>query len=125
MLVFVPIDKKFAHLSEFLKAKGKDISPIYLPSTELVGIVITKIKRHGMAYSGFTSDQTTHLRGLEGKYAKDIIKPYIIEGVGVPEALSRGYPVYDFPTTQNIGNMGFIRIFRSISDELKKKIDNI
>lgn len=124
--VFTKIDKKFSSLAEFLKAKGKEISPIYEPNTKLIGIVISKIKTHGMAYSGYTSDQTTYLRALgRGEYSGSIIKPYIKEGVGVPEALSSGEPVYRFGKWQNIRNMGFIEIFKKISAQLKEKTDNL
>lgn len=122
--VFMKIDKKFSSLAEFLKAKGKAVSPIYEPNTKLAGIVISKIKRHGLAYSGYTSDQTRYLRKLEGDYPNDIVKTYIVEGVGVPEALTRGYPVYRL-SGQNIEKMGFVDIFKNVSEELKRKIDTI
>jgi len=124
--VFTKIDKKYSSLAEFLKTKGKNISPIYEPNTKLVGIVISKIKTSGPAISGYTSDQTTYLRDLErGEYSKYIVKPYIVEGVGVPEALSAGAPVYSLYSNPNIDNRGFKEIFKNVSQDLKQRIDAI
>ena len=64
-------------------------------------------------------------RNIKSMYPKKIIKPYIIEGVGVPECLSRGYPVYDYPQTQNVKKRGFVDIFKKVTVELKKRIDKL
>lgn len=124
--VFTKIDKKFSSLATFLKTKDRDISPIYEPNTKLVGIVISKLKTSGRAHSGYTSDQTTYLNALnKGEYSDYIVKPYIHEGVGVPESLSAHEPVYRFTSNQNIGSRGFVNIFQKVSEELKKKVDSI
>ena len=123
--VLTKIDKKYSSLAEFLKAEGKNINPIYEPNTKLVGIVISKIKTSGMARSGYTSDQTRHLKELKkGEHSDHIVEPYIVEGVGVPESLSYGAPVY-FLSNPNIERMEFKNIFKKISEELKKRIDAI
>jgi len=58
--VFTKIDGKFSGLAQYLGAKGEKIYDTYIPSTQLAGIVINKIKTHGMAYSGYTTDHTRH-----------------------------------------------------------------
>jgi len=124
--VFMKIDQKFAGLSQFLKAKGEILPRSYVPSTAFIGIVISRIINRGAAsYSGFTSDHTTHLRTLCDRYPDNVIEPYIFQGVGVPECLSRGYPVYDYPEQQNVKTGDFINIFQQIVIELKKRIDVI
>ena len=123
--VFTKIDRKFSGLAEYLNAKGKKIYNTYIPSTKLTGIVICKIKTHGMAYSGYTSDHTHHLNNIKTMFPKDLVEPYIVEGVGVPECLSRGYPVYDYPDTQNVKNRQFVELFKTLTSNLKKRIDNL
>jgi chromosome partitioning protein len=123
--VMTKIDMKFSGLSEYLRGKGETITDIYIPSTKLVGIVISKIKTHGMAYSGYTSDQTTHLDAIKKKFTKDIIEPYIVEGVGVPECLTKGYPVYDFADEPNVKNRDFVDTFEKITNKLKERIDKL
>ena len=124
--VFTKIDKKFSYLAEFLKTKEKKITTIYVPDTKFLGIVISKIKTSGPAYSGYTNDQTINLKTLENVYAqqKQIIKPYIEEGVGVPEALGMGSPVYT-AYIPNIINRGFIGTFEKVSEEIKKRMDSL
>jgi len=123
--VFTKIDSKFSGLAQYLSAKGKRISNTYVPSTKLIGIVICKIKTHGMAYSGYTSDHTRHLNTIKGMFPKHIVKPYIVEGVGVPECLSLGSPVYDYPDTQNVKNRHFVDLFKDLTSNLKERIDTL
>ena len=124
--VFTKIDQKFAGLSQYLKAKGEKIQKSYVPDTEFIGIVISRIIYRGAASrSGYTSDHTRHLRTIQSRYPKHVIEPYIFQGVGVPECLAQGYPVYDYPEQQNVKTGDFINIFQQIVKELKKRIDSI
>lgn len=123
--MFKKIDKKFSGLAEYLEAKGKKIENTYIPKTQLVGIVVFKIKTSGPSYSGYTLDHTRHLKTIKGKYPKYTIEPYIVDGVGVPESMSQGYPVYDFKNNPNVSNRGFISCFNKITEELKIRIDKL
>jgi len=124
--VFTKIDQKFAGLSQYLKANGEKLPESYVPTTKSIGIVISRIIHRGAAsYSGFTSDHTRHLKTLQSRYPKNVIKPFIYQGVGVPECLSKGYPVYDYPEQQNVKTGDFISIFQQIVRELKNRIDSI
>lgn len=77
-------------------------TPIYVPDTKLAGVVVTRIKTSG-GYSGYTNDHTQHLRSLKRQWKEALVEPYIVDGVGVSEALSEGVPVYDRSNTQNVG----------------------
>jgi chromosome partitioning protein len=123
--MFGKIDKKFSDDAEYLKGKGKKILSTYVPQTQLVGIVVSKIKTSGRTSSGYTLDHYRHLRNIQGLYPKSIIEPYIVEGVGVPESMSHGYPVYDFKDNPNVKNRHFIELFRKVTDELKTRIDKL
>lgn len=123
--VLPKIDKKLEELAQFLLAKGYEVESTYVPSTKLVGIVVSIIKVSGPSFSGYTSDHTTHLNTLRREYPNDIIEPYVVEGVGVPEVLALGYPVYPFQKRRNIKNRNFVDIFQKITDELKKRIDKL
>lgn len=123
--MFKKIDKKFSGLAEYLEAKGKKIVSTYVPKTQLVGIIVFKIKTSGPSYSGYTLDHTRHLRNIQSLYPKYIIEPYIVDGVGVPESTSRGYPVYNFEDNPNVRNRDFIGLFQKITDELKVRIDKL
>jgi len=123
--VMSKIDKKFSELASFLESKGETISNTYIPSTKLVGIVIARIKVSGRAYSGYTTDQTTHLNSLERTFGNDLIKPYIVDGVGVGECLSQGDPVFDHPRIQNVKNRNFVHLFKQLVSNLKVRINNL
>jgi len=123
--VFSKIDGEFSGLSQFLKSKGKPIFKSYVPSTKLIGIVISKIKHKGLASrSRYTTDHTTHLETLKKLYGKEIVEPYIHEGVGVPECLAAGYPVYDYSESQNVRSGNFIKHFKLVVENLMNRIDN-
>ena len=121
--VVTKIDNKFEGLAQYLAAKSYPIQSSYVPTTKLAGLVISMIIVSGRAASGYTNDQTTHLQNLEHSYPNDIIKPYIVHGVGVPEALADGYPVYPLHSSQNIRNRDFVDIFLKLTDALKLRID--
>ena len=80
----------------------REANPIHVPDTKLAGVVVTRIKRAG-GYSGYTNDHTQHLHSLKERWKDELVQPYILDGVGVSEALSEGVPVYDLRRTQNVG----------------------
>lgn len=96
---------------------------MHVPDTALVGVVITRIRTHGAAHSGYTDDHTQHLASLQRQWGKMLIKPYIEEGTGVSQALSESIPVYDRAYTQNIGNRGLHTMYQQLTNALKNRID--
>ena len=70
---------------------------IYVPDTELAGLVITRIQA---ARGGYTNDHSQHLRSLQGRWRSALMEPYIVHGTGVSEALAQGLPVYNYHKTQ-------------------------
>lgn len=72
-----------------------------------------------------TSDQTGHLYQLQRTFGQYIIDPYIVEGVGVPECLTAGDPVYDHADWQNVSNRNFPELFQSLVFNIKLRIDSI
>ena len=76
---------------------------IYVPDTELAGLVITRIQA---ARGGYTNDHSQHLRSLQGRWRSALMEPYIVHGTGVSEALAQGLPVYNYHKTQNVGLIG-------------------
>lgn len=121
--MFGKIDEKLAGLAKYLKAKEKKLVSTYVPKTSLVAIVICKIKTSGPAYSGYTSDHTQHLSSILRLYPEYIIEPYIVDGVGVPECMARGYPVYNFANAQNVRSRDFVDRFKKITKEVKERVD--
>ncbi len=120
------IDAKLKALAKFGERRKH-----YVSKTKLVGLVVTQIKTSGNAYSGYTNDHTEHLKLLQRVWGKDLIKPYIPEGTGVPESLTAGVPVYDreYSTyrqlTQNIGRRGIAKAYRELVAHLKEIIDGL
>lgn len=112
------IDRKLRALAPF----GAP-SSIHVASTQLVGLVITRIRTHGPAASGYTDDHTQHLSGLQRIWGNRLVEPYIEEGTGVSQCLSMGLPVYDLGHTQNVGGRGFPQLFATLVDALKGRID--
>ena len=98
--------------------------PIHVLDTQLAGVVITRIKTSG-GYSGYTNDHTQHLRSLKEHWGESLVEPYIVDGVGVSEALSEGVPVYERSNTQNVGGRDLHVLFSQLTDELARRIDNL
>lgn len=123
--MFKKIDKKLSSLAGFLESKAIPRVSTYVPQTQFVSIVIFRIRTSGLTGSGYTVDHTRHLRNIKALYPNKTCKQYIEEGVGVPEALATGYPVYDNESNPNISTRGFVKAFVSIKDELRKEIDKL
>lgn len=123
--MFSKIGSKFSGLATFLKGKGTKIETSYIPKHALVGIVICRLRTSGPASSGYTNDHTAHLSILERLYKNAVIKPYIEEGVGVAESLRDGRPIYDCAYNHNVTSRGYIKVFKELTQECKKRIDNL
>lgn len=119
------IEAKLQMLAQFVSNSGTDITPSYVPNTQLVAIVITRIQTHGAALSGYTNDHTEHLHTMESKWGTDIVRPYIEQGVGISESLRAGLPVYSRGHNYNVYNRNYIDVFRELTDNLKEKIDGL
>ena len=112
------IDNRLKSLSSIVRG----VNPIHVPDTKLAGVVVTRIKRTG-GRSGYTNDHTQYLRSLKDYWKGDLVQPYILDGVGVSEALSEGVPVYDRSNTQNVGRRRIHALYRDLVGELKGRID--
>lgn len=95
----------------------------FVPTTDLVGMVVTRLRPAGNAHSGYTNDHTEHLESLKRRWQADLVEPYIEDGTGVSQALASSLPVYDLTHRSVIGNRGFRRVFEELTAELKKRID--
>lgn len=96
---------------------------MHVPDTRLAGVVITRIKPHGPAHSGYTDDHTRHLASLNRVFSNDLLTPYIQDGTGISQALDDGVPVYDRHYTQNIGNRGLDVMYKDLTAVLKTRVD--
>lgn len=99
-----------------------DQRTMYVPDTELVGLAITQIRTAG-SYSGYTNDHAQHLGSLQRRWGTSLLRPYIVHGTGVSEALTRSVPVYNLWKTQNVGGRDLDRIYFELTEELKNRID--
>lgn len=112
------IDTKLDTLSQFGDKRKK-----FIKRTKLAGMVITRIQVSGIANSGYVDDHTIYLNSLRAQFGKDLLKPYIVSGTGVSQALSEGRPVYDFPRSQNIGRRKINKMYKELTDVVKARID--
>jgi chromosome partitioning protein len=119
------IGAKLNVLSQFVASSGTPISPSYVPNIRLVGIVITRIQTSGIAASGFVNDHTQDLHTMETQWAADMVRPYIVQGVGIAESLRVGFPVYSRAGRQNIDGRNFIGLFTELTNNLKDRIDRL
>ena len=95
---------------------------MYVPDTELIGLVVTRIRTHA-SRSGYTNSHTQHLRSLERNWGDLLIAPYIEEGVGVEESLTDGVPVYNRTETQNVGGRELEQLFYELLDNIIRRIN--
>jgi chromosome partitioning protein len=95
----------------------------HVPDTKLAGVVVTRVRTHGPATSGYTDDHTRHLGSLRKTWGPALLKPYIEEGTGVSQALDDGVPVYDRAHTQNIGLRGLDSMYKNLTAALKQQVD--
>jgi chromosome partitioning protein len=114
------IDRRLDTLQGFGNPTNAYVSP-----TAHIGVVITRIRTHGPAYSGYTDDHTVQLESLERTWGNLLVAPYIEDGTGISQCLSDGIPVYDRPNAQNVGGRGFPQMFRQLVTELKRRIDGL
>ena len=96
---------------------------LHVPDTELVGLVITRIQTSGRAYSGYTNDHTQHLISLQKYWRDRLVRPYIVQGTGLSQALAEGVPVYERENTQNIGGRHLHTQYANLTLALKERID--
>lgn len=106
-----------------LAAMGEHRS-MYVSETQLIGLAITRIQTSG-GQSGYTDDHTQHLRSLERHWGEKLVRPYIVQGTGLSQALADGVPVYDRSSTQNVGGRGLHQQFRELTNILKQRIDEL
>ena len=114
-----------SELSAYAASPMSESRPIYVPDTELVGLVVTRIQRAGRAESGYTNDHTQHLRSLSDQWDERLLEPYVVNGIGVSEALTDSVPVYERANTQNIGGRGIHRQYQQLVERLKNRIDRL
>ena len=95
---------------------------IHVPDTKLVGLVITRIQTSG-GHSGYTNDHTQHLSSLQRRWDSKLVRPYIVQGTGLSQALADGVPVYNRSSTQNVGGRNLDGQFKELTNELKQRID--
>jgi chromosome partitioning protein len=96
---------------------------MYVPETALVGLVVTRIRVHGPADSGYTDDHTQHLGSLQRRWNDKLVEPFIVDGTGLSQALAEGVPVYEKSNTQNIGGRDIDDMYQQLTEELKNRID--
>lgn len=113
------IDDKLSALAKFGQARES-----YVANTELAGLVVTRIQRSG-GYSGYTNDHSQHLKSLEKQWGDNLLKPYIVHGVGVSEALAERVPVYNRSNTQNVGYRGIDRMYKQLTENVKDRVDRL
>ena len=111
------IDKKLNALAAFGTTR-----PIHVQNTALVGVVITRIRTHGPAQSGYTDDHTQHLASLQRRWGSHLLLPFIEEGTGISQALAAGVPVYEMINTQNVGGRNIHTMFRDLTSNLQPLI---
>lgn len=114
-----------ARLKALASMKVANPRPIHVLDTKLVGLVVTRIQTAPMAKSGYTDDHTQHLSSLQQRWKTKLLKPYIVQGTGVSQALSDGVPVYDRYHTQNIGDRGIHEQFEELTEEIKQRMDEL
>lgn len=94
----------------------------YVPDTKLVGLVITRIQA---ASGGYTIDHRRHLNSLRRSWEDQLLTPYIEQGTGVSDSLTRGVPVYTRPNYQNITRRGIGEQFIEFTNEIKRRVDEL
>ncbi|MDA1258299.1 MAG: ParA family protein [Chloroflexi bacterium] len=107
-----------------LASMGTD-RPMFVPDTVLVALVVTRIQTAPRGSSGYTSDHTEHLASLQRRWNTRLLRPYVVQGTGVPASLARSMPVYDLSGEQNIGGREIHRQYEQLTAALKSRIDGL
>ena len=98
---------------------------MFVPTTELIGLVVTRIQAAGNAVSNYTDDHTQHLDSLRRQWVDLLVEPYILQGTGVGQAMTSRVPVYDRGRTQNIGKRGIHKQYEELIEKLKNRMDDL
>ena len=118
------IDARLRMLADFARNNDYGDRLSYVAPTELVGIAVTRIQTSG-GYSGYTNDHTEHLRIMENQWGSDMVRPYIVQGVGISESLRAGLPVYSRGDHYNVYNRDYVNVFQQLTNNLKGLIDQL
>ena len=121
------------HLRDMMRSgidgKLKDLASMgeprtmYVPDTELVGLVVTRVQ---VANQSYTNDHYQHLNSLQRLWATDLMEPYVFQGTGVSAALSARRPVYDrnVPNwAQNIHKREIDTQYIELTATIKQRVD--
>ena len=106
---------------QYLSSQG-DTRAMYAPDTRLVGLVVTRIQA-SRGHSGYTIDHTQHLASLEEYWKEALMKPYMLQGTGVSQALARSRPVYNYWWNQNVGKREIHIKYQELINEIKQRSD--
>ena len=120
------------HLRDMMRsgidARLKDLAPMgdaramYVPDTQLVGLVITQIQV-ASGRSGYTDDHTQHLNSLQRRWGTTLLEPYIVRGTGVSAALADNLPVYSCGKDPRIDRREIHVKFVDLMFKIKSRID--
>ena len=62
---------------------------------------------------------------MERLWGDNLVKPYILQGAGVSEAMTDRVPVYDRSWSQNVGPRKIDRQFKFLTTNLKDRLDEL
>ena len=124
-LIQTGIDQRLKNLAGLDQVQfGVEPRSIYVPDSELVGLVVTRIQTG--AGGNIVSTSRDILTALENRWGKYLIEPFIQQGTGVNDALFKGIPVYNDWKNPNVSeivsphNESYIDLTYSIKAELDK-----
>ena len=113
------IDRRLKFLAQLPECPARSI---HIPDTALIGLVVSRIRS---ARGGYTNDHRQHLASLQRQWGDLLMQPYISDGTGVSSALSDSVPVYDRMYTQNIGRRRIHTQYESLTNEIKRRVDDL
>jgi chromosome partitioning protein len=94
----------------------------FVPTTDLGGLVISMVRPHGPAASGYVDTHTANMALLRRQWGTDVLKNFIDRAVGVSESLDAGWPVFNRKHSSNVTNKDLPKMFNRVCSELAGRL---
>ncbi len=120
-LITNKIDKKLEYLRQGAGVSLTDAPANYVAATRLAAIVPYMPKVAGNAASGLTDVSTNQVAKLNKTWGTSVTQTNVKHLIGVPRAMSMGWPVWNLTGTQNI-SASLIKSMRTLCQEIEAKL---
>ncbi len=110
-------------LQQYADSTG-DTNPVFVRNTKLAGVVVTRT-RAAASTAESTRDQSEQVRALERRWKTKIVDSYLLDGLGVFDALLQGFSAFGRGLAPKVGRRSLDSILGELTVTLMRRIDAV